>query len=78
MKFSKITVEHCCDDTAAWEFPWICNISAKHTSGETNVKSLTLDFASPIRRNLLYDLCLTVGYECIAIMIITDVTPLVF
>ena len=39
--------------------------------------SVTQDLFSPGRHRLPYDLCL-IGYESIAIVITTDVTPLVF
>ena len=78
---SEVAIVLCLDHKATWEFSWICSISAEHLSvryiwGTTSV-SLTQDSVSPITYRLLCYLYLIVGYEGIAIMIATDVIPLV-
>ena len=82
MNLSKVAMKLCWDHTAAWEFSWICSISAEHLFerciwGTASV-SLTQDFVSPIRHRVPYDLCLIAGYKGIAIMTITGAISLVF
>ena len=72
----------CGDHTASREFSWNCCISTEHLFERhiwgTAPASLTQNFVSLIRQRLPYDLCFIVRKKGFAIMIITDVTPLVF
>ena len=82
VNFTKVAAKRFWDHRAVWEFPLICSISVEHLF-ETNIWGtvsvlLIHDFISPISHRLLYDLCLIVAYEGIAIMTTTEIIPLVF
>ena len=78
----KATMEIRWYHTAAWEFSWICNISAerifeRHILAAASVSS-TQDFFSSKKHTLLCDLCLIFFKESNLIMIKFDVIPLAF